>query len=182
MSDERDDSARPAPTAVPDVPAAKGTPAGPQPEEIRFFGTTWLDHDGGYAMRRVGVAIGSLTAAVAGAFVLRFAWEGLELGNVGGFVNWTVVIMFAVCSAIAYGKTWESFTRRPAPGSQDASLKGLKAIGFIGSLIAYFLRSLGEAPGEKLHRAEYERAVAEFERRRASRTGNPAARRPKRRK
>ena len=38
---------------------------GPQPEPIRFFGTTWVDHDGGYGLRRVGVAVGSLAAAVA---------------------------------------------------------------------------------------------------------------------
>ncbi|MFI8102513.1 hypothetical protein [Streptomyces sp. NPDC086023] len=170
MSDERDDTSQ------------KPTPAGPQPEQIRFFGTTWVNHDGGYALRRVGVAAGSLTAAFAGAFLLRFAYEGLELGNVGSFVSWTVVVMFAVCSAIAFGKTWESFTRRAVPGSQDGSLKGLMAIGFIGSLIAYFLRSLAEAPGEKLARAEYDRAQTEYTRRRATRTGNPAARKPKRRK
>ncbi|MEV7420320.1 hypothetical protein [Streptomyces sp. NPDC089919] len=144
---------------------------------MRFFGTTWVNHDNGYALRRAGAAAGSLLAAVAAAFVLRFAYEGLQLGDVGGFVSVTVVVMFAVCSAIAFVKTWESFSKRPAPGTDDASLKGLKAIGFIGSLIAYFLRSLVEAPGEKLRRAEYERAAAEFERRRASRTGNPAARR-----
>ncbi|KJY38719.1 membrane protein, partial [Streptomyces sp. NRRL S-444] len=51
-----------------------------------------------------------------------------------------------------------------------------------GSLIAYFLRCFAEAPGEKLRRAEYERATADFARRRSARTGNPAARRPKRKK
>ncbi|MEU8779238.1 hypothetical protein [Streptomyces sp. NPDC048606] len=149
---------------------------------MKFFGTTWVDHDGGYAARRAGVAVGSLLGAVASAYLLRFAYEGLEIGNVGPFLSISVVILFAIASSIAFVKTWDSFSRRAAPSSDEAALKGLKAIGFIGSLIAYFLRSLFEAPGEKLHRAEYERAVAEFDRRRSSRTGNPAARRPKRRK
>jgi hypothetical protein len=170
------------PPQKPHRPQPTGTPPGPQPEEIRFFGTTWLHHDGGYVWRRVGVAIGSLTAAVAGAFVLQFAYEGLEIGNVGPFVSFTVVIMFTICSAIAFSKTWESFGRRRPASSDEASLKGLKAIGFIGSLIAYFLRSLYEAPGEKLHRKEYEESAAQYERRRSTRTGNPATRRPKRKK
>ncbi|WSF37261.1 hypothetical protein OG625_21850 [Streptomyces sp. NBC_01351] len=157
-------------------------PAGPEPEAIRFFGTTWVNHDRGYALRRVGVAIGSLAGAVSAAYLLRFAYEGLEIGNVGPFLSISVVVLFAIASSIAFAKTWESFSRRPAPSSDEAALKGLKAIGFIGSLIAYFLRALFEAPGEKLRRAEYERAKTEFERRRSSRTGNPAARRPKRKK
>ncbi|MFD7630929.1 hypothetical protein ACFV7Q_33735 [Streptomyces sp. NPDC059851] len=158
------------------------TPAGPQPEPIPFFGTTWVEHDGGYAVRRAAAGVGSLAAAFAAAYLLRFAYEGLEIGNVGPFLSISVVVLFAIASAIAFLKTWESFGRRPAPSSDEASLKGLKMIGFIGSLIAYFLRCFSEAPGEKLRRAEYERAVVEYERRRSARTGNPAARRPKRKK
>ena len=158
-----------------------GTGAGPQPEELRFFGTTWVDHGGDYTLRRVGVAVGSLVAAVAGCFVLRFAYQGLEIADVGGFVNALVVVMFAVCSAIAFRKTWEGFGRRPADPAREDALRSLKAIGFIGSLLAYFVRSLGEAPGEKLLRAEYEEAVTRYEKRRAHRTGNPSGRRkPKR--
>ncbi|MFI9001125.1 hypothetical protein [Streptomyces sp. NPDC053541] len=165
--------------------AAAG-PAGPRPEEIRFFGTTWLDHTGHYGLRRAGVAAGSLAAAVAGCFVLRFAYQGLEIAEVGGFVNTLVVVMFAICSAIAFRKTWEGFGRRPADPAREDALRSLKAIGFIGSLLAYFFRSLTEAPGEKLRRAEYEEAVARFEKRRAKSSGNPAGRpsgtrRPKRR-
>lgn len=155
------------------------TPAGPQPEEIRFFGTTWVDHSGHYALRRVGVAVGSLLAAVAGCLVLRFAFEGLQIAEVGGFVNVLVVVMFAICSAIAFRKTWEGFGHRPADQAREDSLRSLKAIGFIGSLLAYFLRSFTEAPGEKLRRTEYETAVARFEKRRAGRTGNPSARKKK---
>ncbi|MBW5486837.1 hypothetical protein [Streptomyces bambusae] len=157
-------------------------PTGPQPEPIRFYGTTWVHHDGGYALRRAGLALGSILGAFSGAYLLRFAYEGMEIGNVGTLLNVSVVVLFGVCSAIAFIKTWESFSRRPAPSSDEAALKGLKAIGFIGSLIAYFLRTLSEAPGEKLHRTEYERALADHARRRSTRTGNPAARRPKRQK
>ncbi|MFJ4781671.1 hypothetical protein [Streptomyces sp. NPDC088762] len=177
MSD--DDQRDQTPAAPAPAPAA---PTGPEPEPIRFFGTTWVKHDGGYALRRAGAATGSLLIAVIAAYLLRFAYEGLEIGNVGPFLSISVVVLFAVASAIAFAKTWESFSRRPAPSSDEAALKGLKAIGFIGSLIAYFLRCLAEAPGEKLRRAEYERASAEFARRRSARTGNPAARRPKRKK
>jgi hypothetical protein len=156
--------------------AAKSSGGGPQPEPIRFFGTTWVGHDGGYGLRRVGVAAGSLAAAVAGCLVLRFAYQGLAIADVGGFVNMLIIVMFAICSAIAFRKTWEGFTRRPTRSAAEDSLRSLKAIGFVGSLLAYFLRSLTEAPGEKLHRAEYETARSQYEKRRSTRTGNPAAR------
>ena len=88
--------------------------------------------------------------------------------------------MFAICSAIAFRKTWEGFSRRPtgATAAPD-SLRSLKAIGFIGVLLAYFCRSLVEAPGEKLHREEYAAARSRYEKRRGFRTGNPAARKAK---
>ncbi|MEU9379225.1 hypothetical protein AB0D94_36480 [Streptomyces sp. NPDC048255] len=174
MSDDQRDQTPAAP-----APAA---PVGPEPEPIHFFGTTWVKHDGGYALRRAAAAFVSLAIAVISAFLLRFAYEGMEIGNVGPFLSISVVVLFAIASSIAFVKTWESFSRRPAPSSDEAALKGLKLIGFIGSLIAYFIRCFFEAPGEGLRRAEYERAVAEFARRRSSRTGNPAARRPKRKK
>ncbi|MET7618508.1 hypothetical protein [Streptomyces sp. NPDC005408] len=155
---------------------------GPQPEPIRFFGTTWVGHDGGYGgygMRRAAVAAGSLAAAVAGCLVLRFGYQGLAIADVGGFVNMLVVVMFAICSAVAFRKTWEGFTRRPTGPVTEDSLRSLKVIGFIGVLLAYFFRSLAEAPGEKLHREEYETARSRYEKRRGTRAGNPAARRPK---
>ncbi|MER7112368.1 hypothetical protein [Streptomyces sp. NPDC000229] len=162
-----------------DTTTSSSTPAGPQPEPLRFFGTTWVGHDGGYGLRRAGVAVGSLAAAVAGAFVLRFAYEGLAVADVGGFVNTLLVVMFAVCTTIAFSRTWQGFTRRPADPAREDALRSLKAIGFIGSLLAYFLRSLTEAPGEKLLRAEYETALARYEKRRSTRAGNPAARKKK---
>lgn len=171
---------------APGTPTASGTPqatpSGPQPEPIRFFGTTWVDHDGGYALRRAGVAAGSLAAAVAACFVLRFAFQGLQIAEVGSLVGMLVIAMFAICSAVAFRKTWESFGARPKDPAREDALRGLKSIGFIGSLLAYFVRSLIEAPGEKLRRTEYETARTQFEKRRSTRTGNPAARkRPKRR-
>ncbi|MGW6705779.1 hypothetical protein ACWGDE_12940 [Streptomyces sp. NPDC054956] len=182
MSDDQRDQTPAEPAAEAQEQAPASVPAGPEPEPIRFFGTTWVNHDGGYGLRRVAVAAGALAAAVVGAFLLRFSYEGLEIGNVGPFLSISVVVLFAIASSIAFVKAWESFSRRPAPSSDETALKGLKAIGFIGGLIAYFLRCFVEAPGEKLRRAEYERATAEFARRRSTRTGNPAARRPKRKK
>ncbi|MCK7627326.1 hypothetical protein MUU72_30245 [Streptomyces sp. RS10V-4] len=161
------------------------SPGGPEPEEIRFFGTTWVEHDGGYALRRAAVAAGSLVLAAAGALVLRFAFQGLTIAAVGSFVNVLVVAGFAVCSALAFRRTWDGFLRRPgaaADSAADRSAQSLLLIGFIGSLLAYFCRSLVEAPGEQLRRAEYEAALERHARRRGTRTGNPAARGPKPRK
>ncbi|WP_432033464.1 EamA/RhaT family transporter [Streptomyces antibioticus] len=158
---------------TPDTPAG---PEGPRPEPLRFFGTTWVDHDGGYALRRAGVAVGALAATTAACLVLRFAYQGLAVADIGGFVNLLVVVMFAVCSALAFRTTWEGFSKRPDPDRQ-ASLRGLLTIGFVGTLVAYFFRALTEAPGEKLHRAEYETARQRYEKRSTRRTGNPAKKR-----
>ncbi|MEU3855444.1 EamA/RhaT family transporter [Streptomyces sp. NPDC029554] len=155
-----------------------GTPThdGPQPEPLRFFGTTWLHHDNGYAARRAAVAAGSLAAAVAACVVLRLAYQGLQIAAIGGFVSLLMIVMFAVCSAMAFRHTWDGFTRRPDPDRQ-ASLRGLLSIGFVGSLLAYFFRSLTEAPGEGLHRGEYEAARKQHEKRSTRRTGNPSKKR-----
>jgi hypothetical protein len=161
---------------TPDTPA--GSTGGPRPEPLRFFGTSWVNHDDGYTARRIGVAVGSLAAAVGSCLVLRLAYEGVQLADTGAFVTVLVVAMFAICSALAFRNTWESFGKRPDPERQ-ASLRGLLAIGFVGSLLAYFFRSLAEAPGEKLHRAEYDTAVREHERRTTRRSGNPSKKKRK---
>ncbi|MFE5036887.1 EamA/RhaT family transporter [Streptomyces sp. NPDC056683] len=161
---------------TPDTPA--GSTDGPRPEPLRFFGTSWVNHDDGYTARRIGVAVGSLAAAVGSCLVLRLAYEGVQLADTGAFVTVLVVAMFAICSALAFRNTWESFGKRPDPERQ-ASLRGLLAIGFVGSLLAYFFRSLAEAPGEKLHRAEYDTAVREHERRTTRRSGNPSKKKRK---
>ncbi|MFF4270026.1 EamA/RhaT family transporter [Streptomyces sp. NPDC001536] len=165
MSDDNGTQATPA-----------GSAPGPRPEPIRFFGTTWVDHDNGYAVRRIGAAVGSLAAAVASCLVLRFAYEGLAIADIGSFVTLLMVVMFAICSALAFRHTWEGFTKRADPDRQ-ASLRGLLAIGFVGSLLAYFFRSLTEAPGEKLHREEYDTARKQYEKRTTRRTGNPSKKR-----
>ncbi|RPE41816.1 hypothetical protein EDD90_4912 [Streptomyces sp. Ag109_O5-1] len=161
---------------TPDTPA--GSTGGPRPEPLRFFGTSWANHDDGYTARRIGVAVGSLAAAVGSCLVLRLAYEGVQLAETGSFVTVLVVAMFAICSALAFRNTWESFGKRPDPERQ-ASLRGLLAIGFVGSLLAYFFRSLTEAPGEKLHRTEYDTAVQEHEHRTTRRSGNPAKKKRK---
>lgn len=158
------------------TPVTPAGSTGPRPEPLRFFGTTWVDHDNGYTARRIAVAVGSLTTAAASCLVLRFAYEGLQLADTGSFVTLLMVVMFAICSALAYRHTWDSFSKRPDPGRQ-ASLRGLLAIGFVGSLLAYFFRSLTEAPGERLHREEYETARKQHESRTTRRTGNPAKKR-----
>ncbi|MER5836578.1 EamA/RhaT family transporter [Streptomyces sp. NPDC002130] len=150
--------------------------SGPRPEPLRFFGTTWLDHDNGYTPRRIAVAVGSLATAALSCLVLRLAYQGLQIAAIGGFVTVLMVAMFAICSAMAFRHTWAGFTSRPDPERQ-ASLRGLLTVGFVGSLLAYFLRSLTEAPGEKLHREEYEEARKQYEKRTTRRSGNPKNRR-----
>lgn len=118
------------------------------------------------------MAVGSLAAAAAACLVLRLAYEGLALAATGSFLTVLVVAMFAICSALAFRHTWDSFGKRP-DAERQANLRGLLAIGFIGSLLAYFFRSLTEAPGEKLHRAEYQEALDRHRRRTAKRSGNP---------
>ena len=160
-------------SGTPDTPAGS---TGPRPEPLRFFGTTWVDHDNGYTARRIAVAVGSLATAAASCLVLRFAYEGLQLADTGSFVTLLMVVMFAVCSALAYRHTWDGFSKHPDPDRQ-ASLRGLLAIGFVGSLLAYFFRSLTEAPGENLHREDYETRARNNTKRTTRRTGNPAKKR-----
>jgi uncharacterized membrane protein YeaQ/YmgE (transglycosylase-associated protein family) len=162
----------------PPSPEAAAAPEGPQPEPIRFFGTGWVRHDGGYGWRRAAVAVGSLLAAVVGALVLVFGFQGLTDADVGLFVNVLAIAGFAVCTVLMFRHTWRGYVRRPVDADPDegTSMQGLYVIGFVGALLAYFVRSLYEAPGERLQRAEYERAREQYERRRAQRTGNPGER------
>ncbi|MEV6841283.1 EamA/RhaT family transporter [Streptomyces sp. NPDC051133] len=164
-------------TGTPDTPAGStdgpARAGGPRPEPLRFFGTSWVNHDDGYAARRAGVAVGFLVLAAASCLVLRLAYQGIQIAESGSFVTVLIIGMFAICSALAFRNTWEGFSRRHDPQRQ-ASLRGLLAIGFVGSLLAYFFRSLTEAPGEKLHREEYERSREEHARRTSRRTGNPS--------
>ncbi|MET8081097.1 EamA/RhaT family transporter [Streptomyces sp. NPDC005303] len=162
-----------------DIPAGSPEGGGPRPDPIRFFGTTWVNHDNGYALRRVGAATGSLAATVASCVILRFAYEGLQIADTGSFVTVLVIAMFAICSALAFRNTWDGFGKHPDPDRQ-ASLRGLLAIGFVGSLLAYFFRTFIEAPGEGLRRKEYETALKLHEKRGARRTGDPSKKKRRR--
>lgn len=152
----------------------------PRPEPIRFYGTTWVDHSGGYRLRRIGLTLGAFSAAAAGALVLRFAYQGVAVSDAGRLVNLLLVVAFAICSSLAFSRSWSGWVRRPEhprDAGAEKSMRSILMIGFVGALLAYGFRSFVEAPGEKLHRAEYERAVGIHERRRTTRTGNPAAKR-----
>ncbi|KJS60453.1 hypothetical protein [Streptomyces rubellomurinus] len=164
-------------------PTTAPAPAGaPVPEAIRFFGTTWLDRDNGYWLRRVGVSVGSLAAAAAAVLVLRFGVEGVALSDNGGFVNGLLTAAIVVCSMMCVRRTWKLLTegRDQLTGwmAEDKSLGAVWLIGGAGSLLAYFARSLVEAPGEAVKRAAHERAVAQHVKRQAGRSGRPDAKAP----
>ncbi|MFE7634200.1 hypothetical protein ACFU7Z_09285 [Kitasatospora sp. NPDC057518] len=171
-------------------PPPAPTPAGaPEPEPIRFFGTSWLNRDNGYWPRRVGVSVGALAATAAAVLVLRFGIEGIALSEDGTFLNGLLTAAIAVCSMMAVRRTWKVLTegRDQLTGwmAEDKSLGAVWLIGGAGSLAAYFVRSLVEAPGEAVRRAAHERAVAQYEKRQAGRGRRPdtkAPGRPKRKR
>ncbi|MFD9129187.1 hypothetical protein [Kitasatospora sp. NPDC059571] len=149
--------------------------AGPAPEPIRWFGTGWVEHDGGYRLRRVLVPIGALLCTLAGALLLRFAVAGVGMSDAGGFVNVLLVAAIAICTCLSAMRMWKVLTegRDSLSGwmAEDRSLGAVWLIGGVGALAVYFFRSLVEAPGEAVHRAAYEQAVQRHERRRAERGG-----------
>ncbi|MFB7904913.1 hypothetical protein ACFC1T_00590 [Kitasatospora sp. NPDC056076] len=164
----------------PPTPAPK--PAGaPEPEPIRFFGTSWLDRDNGYWLRRVGVSVGALAATAAAALVLRFGVEGIALSESGGFLNGLLTAAIAVCSLMAVRRTWKVLTegKEQLTGwmAEDKSLGAVWLIGGVGSLAAYFARSLVEAPGEAVRRDAHRKAVEQYEKRQAGRSGRPGGKR-----
>ncbi|MER0244565.1 hypothetical protein AAHZ94_21740 [Streptomyces sp. HSW2009] len=166
----------------PEKGVAAGPDAGPTPESIRFFGTTWVHRDGGYVLRRIAFSVGTLLAAAASAAVLVFAYQGVAISDAGGLVNILVIAALAICSALAFGRTMEELgdgerrRNRTEDAAAEKSMRSIKLIGIVGVLLAYFCRSLIEAPHEKRYRAEYETARTRHERLRATRTRNPAAR------
>ncbi|MFR9676126.1 hypothetical protein [Streptomyces sp. TR06-5] len=157
-------------------------PNRPRPGQLLFHGTTWVDHSGGYALRRLLLGLGALLLAAVGAVALRLAYQGLAVAQVGGTVRVMTVVTFAVCSSLAFSRSMKRWTRRPdaLDETRERAFRSLMIVGFIGVLLAYALRSLVEAPGEKLLREDYEQALARHRRRRSSRTGNPAKRRRRR--
>lgn len=157
----------------------------PEPEPIRFYGTTWVDRSAGYLPRRIGLTLAAFLGTALGWVLLVLAYQGLEMATVGTVLNVLVVGAFLACVVLAFVTTWSGFVRPRQTSGEDGaerSMHSVKGIGFVGVLLAYGLRSLAEAPGEKQRRAEYEAAVRQYERRRTARTGNPAMRAKARRK
>ncbi|WP_327678185.1 hypothetical protein [Kitasatospora sp. NBC_00458] len=174
-------------TAPAPQPAGDRTPAGaPEPEPIRWFGTSWVDRGGDYRIRRVLVPVGALLAAAAAAFVLRLAVDGIRLSDNGGFLNVLLVAAVAVCSLLSAMRTWkvlgEGKDRLTGWMAEEKSLGVVWIIGGVGALLAYFVRSLTEAPGEAVRRADHERALARYERRQSGRGGRPGTKAPGRAK
>lgn len=152
---------------------------GPRPEPILFYGTRWVDHGDGYLLRRVVLTAAALLGAFLGAGLLVLAYQGLAFSSAPSWMNVSVIAAVALCSLIAFLKAWIGYRRRPDSTrgeGVESSMRSLRMIGFVGGLLAYGLRSLVEAPGEKLRREEYEAARKVYERRRVTRTGNPALR------
>jgi len=142
----------------------------PSPEPIRFFGTTWVAHGRGYWLRRVAVSAGALVATVVGALLMRLGVQGVFISSSGALVNTLLVGAVLVCTAVAAVRAWNVLSkgRGSLTGwmAEDRSVAPMLAIGFVGALAVYFLRSLAEAPGEAERRAGYEQALAAHARRR----------------
>jgi hypothetical protein len=161
-------------SAQPQTPVAEGDEVLPQPEPIRFYGTSWVDHSRLYVLRRFALGLGAFLLATLGVVLLRWGYEGLYIAESAGWLKMLVVLAFAICSSVAFTRTWAGY-KRPAPGDEHA-FRSMKAIGFIGLLLAYGLRSGIEAPGEGLRRAEYEAALDQHRKAVSRRSGNPARR------
>lgn len=160
-----------------DTGAAPGQ--APSPEPIRFYGTTWTDHSGHYALRRLGLGLGALVLAVAGVGVLALVFG--VAGGTSGVLQTAVILVLTLCNGMAYTRVWNGYAvpaeERTKPRvADDSSFRVIKVVGFVGVLLAYMVRSVTEAPGEKLRRAEYEAAVERHRRLTRKRSGNPARR------
>lgn len=146
----------------------------PQPEPIRFFGTGWVTHDAAYWLRRVGVSLGALLASGAGAVLMRLGVQGVFVSAAGSLVNTLLVVAVAICTCVAAIRTWALLSKGRASLSgwmaDEKSVGPMLLIGFVGMLVAYFLRSLIEAPGEAEKRSRYELALAAHARRRTPAT------------
>ncbi|MEZ0091475.1 hypothetical protein [Streptacidiphilus sp. EB129] len=143
----------------------------PRPDPIRYFGTRWVTHDTGYWLRRVTVSVGALAAAVAGALLMRLGVQGVFDSGAGSSVNLLLVVAVLICSTVAAIRSWNVFSRgrESLTGwmADEKSVGPMLLIGCVGALLAYFCRSLLEAPGEAEKRARYELALAAHARRRA---------------
>ncbi|MGP3971151.1 hypothetical protein [Streptomyces sp. 6N223] len=146
----------------------------PIPDAIRFYGTCWVDHSRGYALRRAGLGLGALLLAAAGATLLVLLFAGVG----AGWLRALVVLGLALASVMAFTHTWKGYTRPgPRDAAQESAFRSIKAAGFVGVLLAYALRTAVEAPGEGLRRADHEEALERHRRSLSRRSGNPARRR-----
>lgn len=149
----------------------------PQPDPIRFYGTSWVDHSRGYGARRFVLGLGASLLAALGVLALKLGYNGLTLSQGAAWLRVLVLVAFAGCTAVAFTRALNSWTRPRAAGEDEAAFRSIKIIGFVGILLAYALRSAVEAPGEKLRRMDYEAAVTQWERLTTKRSGNPARKR-----
>ena len=157
----------------------------PQPEPIRFFGTGWVEHDAGYWLRRVAVSTGALVAAGVGALLMRLGVQGVFISGAGSLIDLMLVVAVAICTCVAAIRTWNLLGRGRGAltgwMADDKAVGPMLLIGFVGALVAYFLRSLVEAPGEAEKRARHELATAAHARRRTPATvGGGGAKRRRR--
>ena len=154
------------------------------PEPIRFFGTGWVERGPGYWLRRVAVSAGALLASGAAAVLLRLGVQGVFVSRAGALVDVLLVGAVAVCTCLAAIRTWSLLDRGRAGltgwMADDRSVAPMLVIGVVGMLVAYFLRSLIEAPGEGGRRVRYERAAAARARRHAPVAAGTGGRRRRR--
>lgn len=162
-------------------PRGGGSAGGePAPAPLRFFGTSWAEPDRGaaYVLRRVAVGLGALVLAVAGVLVWVLVMMGLETAETGTFVTVLMAAAAVLCSVLAAHRTWTALARgEDAVGGDPQAMAAVMAIGCVGSLLAYLVRDIIEAPGEGVRRAEWERALKKH----AERGGRGSRQRRKRR-
>ncbi|WP_037574835.1 hypothetical protein [Phaeacidiphilus oryzae] len=169
------------------IPAQSPVPAdgSPQPEPLRWFGVSWAARGGEYWARRVAVAVGALVALVAGGLLMRLGVQGVFLAGSGTIVDVLLVLAVAICSLAAAARTWRllSVGKDALTGwmADEGQLRVMLVIGFVGSLAAYFVRSLFEAPGEGAARARWDAAKTRATLARTRPKGGGAKRRKARR-
>jgi hypothetical protein len=88
-----------------------------------------------------------LLLATVGALVLRLVHEGMRQAESAGWLRMLIIVAFALCSAMAFTRTWSSYTRPLDSRAEEHSFRSIKVIGFLGVLLAYAVRSAVEAAG-----------------------------------
>ncbi|MGW8848454.1 hypothetical protein ACWGNE_11785 [Streptomyces xiamenensis] len=147
----------------------------PQPDPIRFYGTSWVDHTRGYGARRFALGLGASLLAALGILGLKLGYNGLTLSQSASWLRVLVIVAFAGCTAMAFTRAMRGWTRpQPSAGADEAAFRSIKIIGFVGILLAYALRSAVEAPGERMRRMDHEAAVEQYERLTSKRSRNPS--------